>query len=258
MEPLYLSKSRLACFCTCPQKYKLTYIDKIVPEKTPTNMVEGSAIHHIVEQAIVYKAVPNMADVAAQEFWNKIELSSVAYESQEDFTAAQEKVLSESKRFLELIGDLNTYQLETYMEHPLVNPENGEVDESIVIRGFADLIDKPAPKTTRIIDLKTSAKSPSQDQANKSIDLDVYSYLMACQFGFECEIPVSLLYLVRAKEPKIVWLNSLRKSDDFLNVYDMIVSIASAIRQNLFWKNAGMNCGWCDHKDLCFANRMAA
>ena len=62
MEPLLLSKSRLNTYCLCPEKYRLTYVEKIVPEKTAIPLIEGSALHHIVENCLVYgKTVPNMA-----------------------------------------------------------------------------------------------------------------------------------------------------------------------------------------------------
>lgn len=257
MEPLYLSKSRLNTYCQCPEKYKLRYIDQIVPEKTAIPLVEGSALHHIVENALVYSKVPNMAAAASKEYWDKIDPVSVAYESEQDFKTAQENVLTEAQGFLSMIGSLNCLDMESYFEHPLTNPTTGEVDESIVIRGYADLLDNPEDNVVRIIDIKTSAKAPSSEQANRCLELGVYAYLMAVTFGFHCEIPVSLLYLVRTKTPKVVWLDSLRKGDDFLKVYDTIVSISTAIRHGLFWKNQGMACSWCEYSDMCFTSMAA-
>ncbi len=36
MEVLKLSKSRVGAFTLCPQKYRYLYVEKIIPEKTPT------------------------------------------------------------------------------------------------------------------------------------------------------------------------------------------------------------------------------
>lgn len=259
MEPLLLSKSRLNTYCLCPEKYRLTYVEKIMPEKTAIQLIEGSALHHIVENCLVYgRAVPNMAEEASREYWANIAIQETEYADADDFTQAQETILDEAKTFLEKIGPLNTWRMETYFEHPLVNPLTGEVDESILLRGFADIIDQPEPDLTRIIDIKTSARSPNPEQGNRALELTVYAYLMACEFGFQIQVPVSLLYLVRSKEPRVMWLNSMRAESDFVKLHGTIRHIATAIRQGLFWKNQGVNCLWCQHQELCFGKCVAA
>lgn len=259
MEPLPLSKSRLNTYCLCPEKFRLTYIEKIVLEKTPILLIEGSALYHIVENCLVYgKTVPYMAEVASQEYWSTVQLVQTEYSDEAAFMAAQKNILQEAEGFLGMIGTLNTHQMETYFEHPLVHPLSGEVNEGILLRGYADIIDTPEKDVTRIIDIKTSARLPNSEQANRALELTVYAYLMACIFGFHIEVPVSFLYLVRAKEAKSLWLNSKRSMPDFVKLYDTVTSIAQAIRQGLFWKNQGMHCAWCQHQDLCFSKRMAA
>lgn len=259
MQPLLLSKTRLNTYCLCPEKYRLTYVENILLDKTPVNMVEGSAIHHIVENALVYgKQIPNMAEIASDEYWKSVKLADTEYANEEELEKARIKTLAESKVFLEKIGKLDTWQIESWHEHPLVNPISGEVEESILIRGFSDILDHPQKDVTRIIDLKTTAKSPNMDQANRALELTVYAYLLACKFGFNAEFPVSLLYLVRTKEPKIVWLESIRKLDDFVKLHETILRIATAIRQGLFWKNQGMQCAWCQHEEICFGKTIAA
>ena len=205
MEPLLLSKSRLNMFCQCPERYRLTYIEGIKPEKIPTAMLEleGSALHHIIENSLLYaKKIPNIAEVASNEFWDKINLADTNYLSKTKFELAKENILVEANSLLEKIGTLKTYQMETYFEHPLVNPLTGEIDKCLILRRYADIIDTPAKNVTRIIDLKTSGKSPSSTQADRSLDLTVYAYLMACKFGFHIKPKTSLLYLVRTKEKK--------------------------------------------------------
>lgn len=222
-------------------------------------MIEGSAIHHIVENTLVYgRNISKMAEVASEEYWSKINIKDTEYVSQEALEKAKDKTLAESRAFLEKIGVLNTWQMETYFEHPLVNPLSGEVDDSILLRGYTDIIDSPEKDITRLIDIKTAAKSPNLNQADRALELTVYSYLMGCAYGFHIEMPVSLLYLVRSKEPKIVWLNSIRKMPDFLYLYDTVSRVATAIRQGLFWKNQGMQCSWCQHQEICFGKPLAA
>ena len=259
MEPLLLSKSRINTYCQCPEKFRLTYIEKIILDKTPTAIIEGSALHHIIENCLVYgKNIPDIANEASKEFWSSINIENTEYSDIDALKNAQEKILSESKNFIELIGELNTYQMETYFENPLIDPITGEVDDSVIIRGYADIIDNPQKDIIRIIDIKTSAKSPHADQANRAKELTVYSYLMACTFGFHIHIPVSFLYLIRSKESKIVWLNSERTMKDFIELHHEIYRIVYAIRHNLFWKNHGIHCCWCGYQEICFTKHLNA
>lgn len=259
MTPLLMSKSRLNTYCLCPEKFRLTYIENIRPEKTPTAMLEGSALHHIVENTLVYgQPITQMPEVASAEFWEKVDLDATEYKDAEALANAQTRILREAKCFLAKIGKLNTYQMETYFEHPLVNPVSGEVNEDIILRGYADIIDQPEKDKIRIIDIKTAAKSPNMEQANRALELTVYAYLMGCSMGFHLEVPVSLLYLVRTREPKVVWLNAQRSIQDFMALHDTILNVANAIQQGLFWKNQGMQCSWCQYEEICFAKRMAA
>ena len=259
MEPLLLSKSRLNTYCQCPEKFRLTYIEKIIPEKTSIPLIEGSAIHHIVENCLVYgKNIPELATEVSREFWQNQNWEQTDYPDNSSFIQAQEDILLESKAFVEMIGHLETHEMETYMEYPLIHPQTGEVDESIILRGYVDIIDTDLHGIIRIIDLKTTARTPNTEQANRAMELTVYAYLMACTFGFHIEPAVSLLYLVRSKQPKVIWQNSQRSMADFLKLHENIISISRAIRQGLFWKNQGMHCTWCVHQDICFAASLAA
>ena len=134
MPTLKLSKSKIGTFTLCPQKYQYTYIDKIIPEKTPKTMLEGSALHHVIENTIVYgDKIAEISRVASDEFWKDIELTGTEYESPEAMKNAQDSILKEAETFLTQIDPLNPVDMETYFEYPLFNPETGEVHEKRVL-----------------------------------------------------------------------------------------------------------------------------
>lgn len=254
MQTIFLSKTRLNTYAICPQKYKYTYVDNIV-HKTPVALIEGSALHHIVENCLVYgKVIPNLVEDVAAEYWQSVNLDDTEYADEIALEEAKNKILAEAKAFMPLIGEVNSHQMETFMEQNLVNPETGEIHEDILIRGYADLIDSPKKDMLRIIDIKTTAKTPSAENANRALELSVYAYLAACNYGFHCEFPVAFLYLVRTKTPKIVWQNSLRVLSDYINIYEMMLNVANAIRYNIYYRNVGLQCSWCVHQNICFAN----
>ena len=155
MTTLRLSKSKIGTFTLCPQKYQYTYVDKIIPEKTPKAMLEGSALHHVIENTIVYgDKIAEISRVASDEFWKDIELTGTEYESPEAMKKAQDSVLKEAETFLSQIDPLNPVDMETYFEYPLFNPETGEVHENILLRGYMDLIDCTDDGIYRVIDIK--------------------------------------------------------------------------------------------------------
>ena len=167
MTTLRLSKSKIGTFTLCPQKYQYTYVDKIIPEKTPKAMLEGSALHHVIENTIVYgDKIAEISRVASDEFWKDIELTGTEYESPEAMKKAQDSVLKEAETFLTQIDPLNPVDMETYFEYPLFNPETGEVHENILLRGYMDLIDCTDDGIYRVIDIKTSARTPFDWQAD--------------------------------------------------------------------------------------------
>lgn len=254
MEVLKLSKSRVGTFTLCPQKYRYLYVDKIIPEKTPTAMLEGLALHHVVENTLVYgDKISDITEASSSEFWKDVHLSNTEYQDHEELQKAQEGILEEAKGFLAQIGSFSPVEMETYFEFPLSNPETGEVHEDILLRGYMDLIDLTDDSKFRIIDIKTTSKSPFNWQGDRSLELSIYAYLLARRFEcWDSHIPVAYLYLVRTKHPKVIWLNSTRNHQDYQETYESLVSISQAMRNGNFYKNVGMQCSWCQYQDLCF------
>lgn len=259
MSKLYLSKSRVNTYTLCAEKYRLKYVEKIEPEKKPTALLEGSALHYLIENSLVYgKDIPNIVDATSEEFWQNIRLEQTEYENAETFSKAKDNILNLAKTFIPIIGELNTYQLETYFEKPLTNPETGVINDDIIVHGYTDIIDSPQPGITRIIDIKTTGRTPNTSLANVAPELSMYAYMMAAEFGWHIKLPVSFLYLVKSKTPKVLWLNSERSLPDFMAIYRTLVNVATGIQNELFWKNYGQHCSWCQYHNLCYAQGQCA
>ena len=242
-----LSKSRIACYTQCPMKYRLRYLDDITVPATPA-MIEGSALHAIVEAGLRAEDISR----ASNDYWSTLSLFDTAYANDQSMEEAKVKVLGEARRFLELIGPLNVYDVETYMEGHLTNPVTGEVDFGIVLHGYADLL--IADDTgTRVVDIKTSARTPSVSAADRSIDLDVYGALFTQTFGHN-DVDADLLYLVRTREPKTLWLRSYRDPFDFQRLFETVQQVHYGITHELFWRSPSMLCASCPYCGLCFEN----
>ncbi len=249
---LKLSKSRINTYIQCSKKYKYCYIDKIqVP--TPISMIEGSALHAIVESVLMGTASPEQA---SDDFWSTVCLEETAYPDAASVETAKVSILNESNKFLSQIGQVDVYDVETYLEYPLTNIETGEIHPDIILRGFTDLMVHDGD-ATRIVDIKTSSRRPMEYQADRSFDLDVYGYLAALSMDLmpELQIPMSLLYLVRTREPKVMWLNSYRDTTDFIRLYDTVLNVAAGIQNGIFVRSQGFMCASCPYETMCYPQR---
>jgi len=255
---MYLSKSKIATYLQCPMKYFLRYVEQIKTPSSPS-MVEGSALHTLIEKAILEGSYTDelLASVS-DSFWKDICIEETSYASFEALSTAQKRVLSEARQFLGMLGnDYVAYDVETYMETPLIHPLTGEVNESIILHGYPDLLLQNG-ESTLLADIKTSARMPVETAALRSVDLDVYGYLLASTFGWQCEISTSLLYLVRTKVPKVAWLHSKRTLADFVRTFETVEQVCFGIENNMFWRSPSIMCSQCPYDGLCYEHSAAA
>ena len=244
------SKSRLATYVQCPEKYRLHYDIGLKPIKTSPSLVEGSAIHHMVETGLMEG--PDALPKASKEFWEFRTLEMCDYPDLAAYQNAQATCLEQAKAFLDLIGHLKVQEIEAYLKTSLIHPKTGVEVPGIELQGYIDILDM-IDGSQRIIDLKTTAKKPMANASVLSIDLTVYAYLTAYpEFKLDGDIPVALLYLVRTKIPKIIWQKSKRTLDDLEELFHLVLMIATAIETRQFWKNPGMHCSWCDYQSVCY------
>lgn len=253
------SKSKLNSYIQCPEKYRLHYELELRPRKTPVQLVEGSAIHHIVESGLIYRNInQDIPDIASERFWEDAPLESAEYASSEEYQKAQELCLSQAKSFLEQLQDVQALEAEYYVQTPLVHPISGYVHEDISLHGYIDLVANFGGRRG-ILDLKTVSKSPSKGIGTMSPELGIYSYLLRSLDGsFEELTDAGYIYLVRKKEPAVIRERVLRTTSDYLEVYRLCLQVAESIRRMHFWKNPGLHCSWCEYQPLCTGDRDTA
>lgn len=178
------SNSAYNSYKICGYAYQLKYIDK-QPWIGTTQMVRGSSVHKGVEQLLRDKIAGKKTPLAEG-------LATVA----KDY---DERSLTVKDWLDEKPGELKDRVLKLYeIYHTTVvdnlNPKAVELPfavkvEGIPMTGFIDLITEDAaitvggvaiddaPKKHVIRDLKTSGKSWSEDQVNKSTQLTLYSHI---------------------------------------------------------------------------------
>jgi len=258
---LRLSKSRLNTFLACGEKYRLQYELGLSPLRKARALVEGSCIHHLVESGLMYgKYIEDVLDFASQAFWAEHPLEACDYEDEQAYTQAKTICLSQSQAFLKQLGPLEVADIERKVETPLIHPISHEQDPEVELIGFIDLIITDKAGTPWLIDLKTASKKPREGMAQLALELSVYAYMLALQSeeaSFR-EHPVALVYLIRTKEPHVLWDEGRRSLPHFVEVHRICQKVAEDIRNASFFRNPGMHCSWCDFASLCYSEKAKA
>ena len=261
-----LSKTRINNYLSCSERYRLHYELGLRPLKRAKSLIEGSAIHHLVQCGLLYRDNPvDVLEEASKHFWSDNPIELCNYETEDDYIYAQQKCLSDSMHFLDQLGPLPVIQVELKLEAPLIHPiilaENPEIN----LIGFIDLLIQTNQTSTDtgsycIADLKTVAKTPRSGLGRLAMELTFYAYLFSQPFipGETPTVPVALIHLIRTKAPAVVWDEGRRSLVDFLNLYRLCRKVAADIKAGHYWPCPGFHCAWCDYESLCFVNDQRA
>lgn len=255
------SKSKLNTFLTCSEKYRIHYELGIRAPKASPSLVEGSCIHHLIEQALMYgRHVEDVLPVASHGFWEDHPFENCAYPSERHYYAAQDLCLTQAETFLQMLGPLQAQSIEVEIASPLMHPLTGAIHSEISLRGFIDLIITDSDGNPVIIDIKTVGRKPKTGMAGIALELSFYAYLHEQPFTLRDfpTVSVALLYLVRTRSQDVIWDEGRRSLFDYLQLYNLCVKVTEDITNRQFWKNPGMHCGWCDFNCFCYADHDTA
>jgi hypothetical protein len=242
-------------YISCPEKFRLRYGLRLKPLRDDPALIEGRAIHHLVESGFMYRdTVEDVLPVASMRFWESTPFETCGYETIEKYQHAQALCLSQAQKFLELIEPLKILAVEKEFAMILTDPFTGEVWDNISLRGIIDLVSQ-VESGPAVIDIKTVGRTPSMPMANISLELALYGYLLAYPDYWDAKpVEVAFLNCIRTKEPKITWDKAVVGIEEFQMLVTTCHRVAEAIRLGHFWKNPGMQCAWCTYKALCHGN----
>lgn len=256
--PITLSKTKLMAYISCPEKFRLRYGLRLKPLRDDPALIEGRAIHHLVESGLMYAdAIEDVLPVASMRFWESAPFETCGYNSIEEYQHAQTLCLTQAQKFLKLIGPMQVMAVEKEYAAILTDPFTGEVFD-ITVRGIIDLVCQ-VESGPAVIDIKTVGRTPSLPMAVISLELALYAYLLEFDALWDARpVEVAFLNLIRTKEPKITWDKAVVDIEAFQALVTTCRQVAEAIKLGHFWKNPGMHCGWCTYKGLCHGNNLLA
>ncbi|MCB1204767.1 MAG: PD-(D/E)XK nuclease family protein [Verrucomicrobiae bacterium] len=251
-DPLeYLSASRLKTFHTCRLQWYFRYIEQI-PTTTSPALLVGKVVHAVLQAWNLARwrggdSSREGMELAFAENWTRhCEEEGMVWNSPEEESKERESAL-------------NT--LRHYLTHTPIPQE--EKPEAVEVRVERDLDAHGLPPLLGIIDLvraggkivdfKTSARSPDAGMATHQNEIQLACYALlyreatgATESGFE------LHHLVKTKEPKLVVTPMApMQPDQIRRLVRIMESYVQGIEREDYVPSPGLHCSYCDYYTQC-------
>jgi CRISPR/Cas system-associated exonuclease Cas4 (RecB family) len=236
----HLSHSRINRYLTCPEQYRLYYVERLRPRVESAGLVFGALVH--VALAELFRSGADPADTFRREWGNlkQIELRYNSRESWDDFWAKGQNLL---KKFLEeevsKIGQ--AFGVERKFELAVTSL-------ALPFVGIVDLVAEVEGRLA-VVDFKTAASDYEDHEVELSDQLTAYWAAVP-----EAE-RVALCVLIKTKEPRIEWHFAERNANRLVEYLDKVQFVAQDIAAGKFYKRPGKHCGYCDFLSVCLGDK---
>lgn len=240
-----LSHTQINTYLTCPQRYHFRYVQGIrVPMSAAVAF--GRAFHAALKHNYEQK-VETREDLPVARLRGVFDAAIAGL--------AAEVVWGDGESPQALI-DEGADLIERYMREiaPQIQPVLVEQRVEMTVAGIdfvavLDLVDEQM----RVIDHKTMARAPAEDDVAKDLQLTTYAAAYRILFG---SLPAGLILqcAVRTKQPKFVTVSTTR-TDAEINWWESLVDgVDRAIRMGIWYPNPnGWHCSekYCDYWRYC-------
>ncbi|MDF1862590.1 MAG: PD-(D/E)XK nuclease family protein [Verrucomicrobiales bacterium] len=251
-DPLeYISASRLKCFQTCRLQYFFRYVAKIRTVTSPALLV-GQVVHAVLQAWNLARWRGEDASVDAMANAFAFLWESKADEQKMQWKSAEEEEAEKAKAWR---------ILEHYLQNsPIPLAEKPEAVEVVVerdllahglppLKGVIDLVRGGG----RIVDFKTTARTPDESQARHLNDVQLGCYaLLYREATGQPELGFELHHLVKTKTPKVV-VTALEpmKALQIQKLLRVMESYVDGVGAEDFVPSPGMQCSFCDYFAQC-------
>lgn len=252
-----LSSSMLRTLRNCGMQYYYRYVEGIIA-RPGVAMVIGTATHKAIEinltakrdtgELLAPEAVEQQAAEALDNTWDGEQ--PILYDK--ELIVGEKATRGWAKDVAVALSRLHHTTLA-----PRIQPVHLERYWRLELKGFPmDLdgfIDIQEPSAVR--DTKTKAKSPSDDEADRSTQLTAYALAVRTIDG-ALPMAVHLDFLIHTKEPKQLTLTSVRTDEDFRSLLLEVERACRVIEAGAFMPTdpANWQCSerWCGYyNELC-------
>ncbi|MGZ3567966.1 MAG: RecB family exonuclease [Thermodesulfobacteriota bacterium] len=247
--PVY-SHSQLSTYETCPQKYKLSYIDKIEVETEGIEAFMGSRVHEALEKLYrdlkvtklnTLEELLNFYHQSWEKNWNDlIQIVRKNYSAQH-YRQLGEKCITDYYERHCPFDHGKTLGLEEYIYFPL------EQESGYWIRGFIDRVTLVDGSILEIHDYKTSNRLPAQEDVRSDRQLALYQMGVAEKWQGIEEVRLIWHYLTFDTE-----IHSSRTPDELHQLRQATLELIQRIEADRqFLPKEGPLCDWCDYQGFC-------
>src|SRR5512136_772124 len=247
--PVY-SHSQLATYETCPQKYKLSYVDKIEVETEGIEAFMGSRVHEALEKlyrdlrVTKLNTLEELLDFYHQSWeknWNDlIQIVRKDYGA-EEYRHLGEKCIADYYKHYYPFDHGKTLGLEEYIYFPL------EEETGYWIRGYIDRLTLMDSSVLEIHDYKTSNRLPNQEDVRSDRQLALYQMGVAGKWQGVQEVKLIWHYLTFDTE-----IHSSRTFDQLHQLRQATLELIQRIEADRqFLPKEGPLCNWCDFQGFC-------
>jgi putative RecB family exonuclease len=239
----YLSHSRINRYLTCPEQYRLYYIERLRPRVDSASLVFGTVIH--VAIADLFRTGEDPVE-HFQRDWENLKDAHLRYkkrESWEDLNSKGRQLLrvfleEEAPRVRATLGVERKFELRTtVLDTPFI--------------GSIDLVAEMNDRTT-VIDFKTAGSDYDDYEAALSDQLTAYA------LAEPSARQVALCVLVKTKEPRIEWHFAERNGEHLAEYLKKVRMVSDDIAAGKFYKRTGKHCSYCDFLPVCVGDRKKA
>ena len=239
----HLSHSRVNRYLTCPEQYRLYYLEKLRPKVPPAVLVFGQIVHQALAELFQKKADPVKC---FEESWGMLKGVKLDFNYRDSWDRLQ---ITGQKLLTRFVSDeLPKIDEITAVERPFKLTITG-LDLPFV--GIIDLVGRLKGMRT-VVDWKTAGSAPDGHEAAMSDQLSAY------KLAEPMVEQLALCVLVKTKEPQIEWHCVNRNGNHLSEYLSKVGYVAREIAARRFYKRSGMWCAWCDYLPICLGDTRKA
>jgi CRISPR/Cas system-associated exonuclease Cas4 (RecB family) len=236
----HFSYSRINRYLTCPEQYRLHYVERLRPRIVAANLVFGALMH--VALADFFREGVSPTATFLRE-WQNLKDIELHYGNRDSWESLKEKGERLLEKFLqeEIPKIQKVYGVEKKFELAVTAIE-------LPFIGAVDLIAQMEGQTT-IIDFKTAASDYDEHEVVLSDQLTAY------WLADPTADRVAYCVLTKTKEPMIQWHFAKRGATDLQEFLVKVRLVLDDISAGKFFKRPGKHCRYCDFLPVCLGDK---
>jgi ATP-dependent exoDNAse (exonuclease V) beta subunit len=240
-EAPHISNSRLQKYLTCPEQYRLHYIERLQARTEPASLVFGSVLHLALAGFSRHKH-----DAAAifEREWQALRELELRYSKKEtwDFLRTTGTALLEEFRR----GHAQRIARVLAVEEPF-----GLTLSNLHLPFVIDLVAEMAGKLI-LIDWKTAGSDFEE------FEVELLDQLTAYQLARPEVEQTAVCVFLKQKKPRIVWHLTRREPSHVVEYLHKAEAVTDQIARGVFYKRFGRRCRQREFLPLCLGDQAKA